>query len=460
MSVKEQRYLIAMMIFCCLANVRAQEPSSGEKKRFPAQISLVSPIGSREQHIFDYPIGTHGRQSFDYIYNFSLNILTGNVGGINGLEISGLMGQVEGDVNGVQLAGLGNVAGGNVNGIQIAGLGNVSNHVRGIQISGLGNVTDNVTGLQFTGLGNITDHLRGIQVAGLGNITNEMNGLQFSGFGNISADAKGLQVGGIANICDAFRGLQVGGLANVADNVSGLQVTGLANVADNMAGLQVGGLFNISADVSGVKIAGISNISDNVSGVNIGGIYNRTRTLRGFQFGLVSITDTIEKGISLAIVNIVKKDFYNEWELSFSDYANVALSYKMGAQKFYTIYTVGASFIKDDLWLAGIGFGNRTPLNHSFDFQPELIFHTYLPSDFKNVQYTSATHLKLGFVYNFNDKLGLSLAPSVYVMNADKSSVPGSEYYKVSPFGALYTHEKDNSRITIGLGVSLGLVLK
>ncbi len=438
MNSKRWYYLVSIwMLFCCLTNALAQEISSnettGDSKGFPAQVSIV------------YPLGTHGRQSANYIYNFSLNLFTGKIGGVNGLEISGLYGRVEGDMNGVQIAGLANAAGNMVNGIQIAGLGNASGNVKGIQISGLGNATDHVAGIQITGLGNVTDNMKGIQVAGLGNITNKMTGLQISGIGNVTDDAKGLQIGGLANVCDGFRGLQVGGIANIADNVSGLQV---------------GGLFNISANLAGLKIAGISNLSDKVSGVNISGAYNRTHTLRGVQFSIVSITDTIEKGASIAIVNIVKRGFYNEWELSFSDYANVALSYKMGTQKFYTIYTAGANFLEDKLWIAGIGFGNRTAISNRFDFQPELVFYNYFPSDFKNIQYTSATHLKLGFVYNINRKLGLSLAPSVYVMNADKGSKPGSDYYKTSPIGALYTNKSDNSLLTIGVGVTLGLSLR
>lgn len=427
-------FCLSLLLVCGFIGISAQETISSETKKFPAQISLF------------HPVGTHGQHSTDYVYNFSLNILKGKVGGVNGLEISGLFGSVAEDVNGVQIAGLGNVAGGAMNGIQIAGLGNVSGNVKGIQFSGLGNVTDDVAGIQISGLGNVTDNMKGIQFSGLGNVTDQMTGIQVGGIANISDDAKGLQVAGIANVCDEFRGLQVSGLVNVADNVTGLQVSGLFNVSDN---------------ASGMKIAGISNVSDRISGVSIAGIYNRTRTLRGFQLGIVNITDTIEKGISMAIVNIVKKDFYTEWEVSFSDDANVALSYKMGTRKFYTIYSVGAGFIEDNLWIAGIGFGNRTTIGNSgFDFQPELIYRYYLPSDFKDVQYTSATHLKLGFVYNLGEKLGLSLAPSVYVMNADKDSKPGSEYYKTSPIGAFYTHESDNSRLSIGWGISLGLILR
>jgi len=130
----------------------------------------------------------------------------------------------------------------------------------------------------------------------------------------------------------------------------------------------------------------------------------------------------------------------------------------MGTQKFYTIYTVGANFIEDNLWTIGIGFGNRTPLGSKFDFRPELVSCNYYPTKFKNVQSTFTTHLKFGFVYNINEKIGLSFAPSVYVMNSNRET--GAEHYKVSPFDALYTHEKNNRQTTMGAGISIGLSLR
>jgi len=201
-----------------------------------------------------------------------------------------------------------------------------------------------------------------------------------------------------------------------------------------MKGIQVGGLFNGAADVNGLQISGI---------------YNRSNILRGVQIGLVSVNDTIEKGFSISLVNIVKRGFYREWEASFSDYASVAVSYKMGTQKLYTIYSVGANFIEDNLWTVGIGFGNRTPLGSSFDFRPEFVSYNYYPMNFKNLQSTFSTHLKFGFVYNISEKFSLSLAPSAYVMNSNRKS--DTKHYKVSPFDAFYTHEKGRQWVLVSV---------
>ena len=361
-----------LTLFCYLTSsaLAQNTPNSNETKPFPAQFSIY------------YPFGTHGERSTDYIFNFSLNLVYGKTGGLNGVEISGLVGLVEGNASGVKVAGLGNGA----------------------------------------------DNMKGIQVGGL-----------FNGSGSI----KGIQVGGLFNGSGSVNGIQVGGLFNGSGSINGIQIGGLFNGSGAINGIQVGGLFNGAADMTGLQI---------------GGIYNRTETLKGLQIGLVSVNDTIEKGFSISLVNIVKRGFYREWEASFSDYANVAVSYKMGTQKFYTIYTVGANFINDNLWTVGIGFGNCTPLGNRFDFRPELVSYNYYPMNFKNVQSTFATHLKFGFVYSISEKFGFSLSPSIYVMNSDRKS--GAEHYKTSPFDAFYTHEKSNRQTTMGAGISLGLSLR
>jgi hypothetical protein len=313
-------------------------------------------------------------------------------------------------------------------------------------------------GMQIGGLFNAAADVKGLQIGGLVNAANDMEGLQIGGLINVADDVKGLQIGGLFNATDDMQGMQISGLFNAVDDMTGVQIGGLFNVADNMMGLQLGGLFNTAYNMQGVQIGGLFNVAGYANGLQIGGICNRSNTLRGVQIGLISINDTIEKGFPLSFVNIVKRGFYREWELSFSDYTNVALSYKMGMKRFYTIYSVGANFIEDNLWSVGFGFGNRTSLGSKFDFRPELISYNYYPLNFKNIQSVFATHLKFGFVYNFCEKFGLSLVPSVYVMHSSRKWY--QEHDKVSPIDAFYTHEKENQRTTIGGSVSIGLNLR
>ena len=238
-----------------------------------------------------------------------------------------------------------------------------------------------------------------------------------------------------------------------------MQFAGIANLSEHTKGVQFGGIANITERIEGAQFAGIANISKEVSGASFGGVFNRTGTLRGFQFGVVNVIDTIESGASMAIINIVKKDFYNEWSLSIADYQNIGFSYKMGIQKLYTIFTAGANFMKDNLWVFGIGFGNRTVLNEYFDFQPEIVSYQFFPNDFKNIQNTSATYLKFGFVYKLNEKLGIVFAPAIYYLNSNLKD--SGQAYKISPIKELYAKKfHDHNYFAFGAGISVGLVLK
>lgn len=400
MKFHAKNYLSAFILAAqSMAGLSAQEPAADGLEKFPAQIAIV------------YPMSTQGHRSVDYHYNFSFNLFTGKVGAVTGFEFGSFLNRVEREVKGVQLGGLFNLAQ-KVSGIQFAGSGNASKAANGVQIGGLGNITGDATGIQFGGLANISESVNGIQLGGLVNINKHMHGLQFAGITNLCEDNKGIQLAGIANVTGESDGFQFAGAVNVSNRVSG---------------------------------AGF-------------GLFNRTGALHGFQLGIVNVIDTVESGVSMAMINIVKKGFYREWALTFADYMNVGLSYKMGTQKLYTILSAGANLMGDKLWVTGIGFGKRAPLGRRIDFQPEIVAYNYYPYNFRNIQSVWSTHVKLGFVYRLNDKLGIVVAPGIYQFNCDMKD--GEQAYKLSPIRNLYSKEKNGYLNSIGIGISAGLVLR
>jgi hypothetical protein len=384
-----------------MAGLSAQETAAEEDlKSFPVQIGFV------------YPMTTQGEQTVNYRYHLSVNMLTGKVGAVTGVELGGLINRVERDVQGAQFGGLYNHVKRDVKGGQFGGLWNTARTVNGAQFGGLTNISDNHTGVQFAGIANISEHATGIQAAGITNICKEVTGLQMAGIANMNEQSKGVLCSGIANITDKSEGFQ---------------------------------------------LAGVANISNEVSGTGIAGIINRTGVLRGFQLGVVNVVDTVESGISMAVVNIVKKDFYREWALTFADYMNVGLSFKMGMRKFYSIFSTGVNFWEDNLWAFGFGFGNCTPLSrvrHIY-FQPEIVSYNYYLFDFKNNQ-ISSNHLKLGFVLKWNEKFGVVLAPGIYHLYRNLND--SGQTYKVSPVKEMYSTERNNRLHTFGAGISVGLI--
>ena len=55
-------------------------------------------LTSKVQVTFAYPLGSNGLNSLNYSNNFSLNILFGLNGGVDGVEIGGLMNYNKGEV--------------------------------------------------------------------------------------------------------------------------------------------------------------------------------------------------------------------------------------------------------------------------------------------------------------------------------------------------------------------------
>jgi hypothetical protein len=162
---------------------------------------------------------------------FSLNIIGGYNGGVEGVEIGGVFNIIKTNVWGMQAAGLTNIVTGKVQGFQIAGISNIiGGKITGMQVGGIFNHNKSkFIGLQVSGITNLQkDTLVGMQVAGIYN-RNDKN-------------VTGLQVAGIRNTTfGKMNGVQIA-LINYAYQNNGLQL-GLINVSDTARGTAIG-LFN------------------------------------------------------------------------------------------------------------------------------------------------------------------------------------------------------------------------
>ncbi|MEM9985991.1 MAG: hypothetical protein AAF804_12945 [Bacteroidota bacterium] len=154
------------------------------------------------------PLSTSGLSSGQYNHAFTINLIAGYHGGVNGIELGGFLNTVRRDVRGAQFAGFANIVGGSTNGLQSAGFLNLS-------IEGL-------NGIQTAGFANLSiQAVKGTQIAGFCNLaTGKVKGSQVAGFANLAANAvSGLQVAGFLNVTSRLEGLQIG-VANVADTVA------------------------------------------------------------------------------------------------------------------------------------------------------------------------------------------------------------------------------------------------
>ncbi|MDX2069199.1 MAG: STN domain-containing protein [Haliscomenobacter sp.] len=287
------------------------------KKNLPrlAQISLLPFLGSN----FVQSARTTNR--------VSVNLLWGHNGGVEGLEIGGLMNSIRNDVQGIQIAGLGNTVGDDVLGTQAAGLFNIA-----------------------------TDTMVGVQGAGLFNILGRGSALQGAGLFNIARHD--------------FAGVQAAGLFNIAGkNSRAVQVGGLFNVSGGRTRLQVSPLFNIAKDVNNGQLSTIINVA---------------RQVKGVQIGLINVADTVS-GVTIGLLNLVRKG-YNRVELSTSESFLGNLAFKIGVKPFYNIFYLGARIseaqnpgnnteesIKELTWGLGYGFGTAFSLGKRTLSNLELI---------------------------------------------------------------------------------------
>lgn len=161
---------IAIAVTLMSSNISAQE---NEKKSTQSS-----------QFTFAYPLGTNGVDAISISNNFSINALYGVNGGLNGLEIGGIMNYNHGDVHGVQFAGVANVNKEKTEGFMCAGFYNLSmDDAKGVQMADINNALGDFSGVQM-GVINYAKRLNGVQI-GLINVVGEDNGATPIGLINI-----------------------------------------------------------------------------------------------------------------------------------------------------------------------------------------------------------------------------------------------------------------------------------
>ena len=292
----------------------ADEGNTGQKRL--AQISLLPMLG------------TNAGASPKVSNHFSVNVFWGTNGGVEGVEVGGLVNSVTKDVAGIQVAGLGN---------------RVGHHLYGIQIGGL--------------------------------------------FNSVRENVYGIQVGGLFNTTGAATAIQIGGLFNVVSgDFAGVQTAGLFNVSTGAAeGVQVASLFNTSKGKTKTQVASLFNVAGDVDWGQVGLLFNAARKVKGFQIGLINISDSIS-GMPIGLLNLVRHG-YNRVEFAGSEafYGNFAL--KLGARSFYNIFQLGLRW--DDLsipqngaepktgkyysWGLGYGFGTAAGLGRQTTVNLEAV---------------------------------------------------------------------------------------
>lgn len=384
-------------------------------------------------------IGTSAPNSATVNVNYSLNLLSGRHNSLDGLEFGGIYNRHETYAYGFQFAGLGNYVGDNVRGFQFAGLINRSKgNVKGLQMSGLTNLgSGNLEGLQLGGL--------------LNTASSKSTGAQFSFGGNLM---KGNLTGG-----------QVSFVGNVTQgNLNGPQFSMGANiVSDSLRGIQIGGALNSAKYVKGAQLSfGINIAGEKVNGFQLG-TFNRAHKLSGLQIGLINVVDSLEKGATIGLLNLVKNG-KTEFAIDHNDVDHVRLTFRTGTTGFYNIYTVGFRLLESDitnddnlLINYGFGFGTEKNLKKNFFFNLELISSVLYNTEDKEQLFNLLNRLHANIGFRAKKWLAFSGGPVLNVFVTDEYNNETGETSQLGNKKSFFDKKSNAEVIKMWLGYSFSV---
>ena len=360
-------------------SITTTEPTVRETK--PLQLTFV------------YPLGTGGVNAFHNEYNFSLNVLGGATGKVNGVELGGIINVNKFSVKGVQAAGV----------------------------------------INFTGISSNTEY--------------RSNAVQLAGVINYNNKGISEQIGGCINLGDTAN-VQLAGVVNLAKRKANVQISGTVNAAKESE-VQIGGVINASKTAK-AQIAGTVNIASE-SKYQISGVFNGTQK-GGFQLGLVNVRDSID-GVSIGLVNIVKKDGLMQGEISTGEIIHLAGSFRSGSKKLYGIVTLGYNF-SDDFWAWGYGLGTMFTLSNMLGLNIEAVHYNLNNSIFNNERYQGLVQVRPTLNVEFAKHFNIFAGPTLNLSIIDPSDIKFS-----LPYNSLWNTETNRRELNAWVGFTAGIRL-
>lgn len=254
---------------------------------------------------------------------------------------------------------------------------------------------------------------------------------------------------------------EFGGIYNVNSFLTkGLQFAGVANYSGyTEKAVQFAGVTNIAAGGSTpFQLAGIANVANEVTGLQLSGIVNVAKRVKGVQFALFNYAEESD-GVSVGLINIVKNGGKHEFEVSFSEALNTAVSFKLGTDKFYTIFSGGVNYINKPVeYAAGLGFGTHIDWKKGWGNQIEVMGYTLTEQgSFKNEELNMLTQLKFTVSKEFAPHFKAFAGPVVNMTISDcfnpETGVKGSS---LSPW-SMWKNDSESTRLNGWIGFSAGV---
>lgn len=422
------------------------EPVQKKKKdRRKVASNSDSMDSTNRHHLFQISllpgIGTSAPSSEQVSVNYSFNLLSGRHRSLHGAEIGWIYNRQETFARGFQWGGIGNYVGGEFRGLQFAGLLNL--------------VNGDINGWQFSGFLNLgSGKLRGVQSAGLLNIAaGNSIGTQLAFGGNFQ---KGNLTGGQAAMAGNFN----------KGNLAGVQLTMGANVvSDSLKGIQMGGLYNSADYTRGAQFSLGANVAkEKARGFQMGA-FNYASRLSGVQLGFINVVDSLEKGATIGLINIVKNG-KTDFGLDHNDIDHVRLSFRTGTNRFYNIYVAGFRLLESNsdandndhlLINYGLGFGTEKSLKKNFFLNLELISTLLYNTEdsYQHFNWLNRLHANIGF--RATKWLAFSGGPVLNVFATDQFNEETRETSELGNKKGFFENQTSSTLVKAWVGYSFSV---
>jgi hypothetical protein len=287
------------------------------------------------------------------------------------------------------------------------------------------------------------------------------NNFSFNILYGLNGGLNGVEIGSILNYNRGkVKGFQLAGVSNINTGFSnGFLLSGVSNVCrDSTAGFLLSGVLNYSKGNSkGFQLATVNIAANEMKGVQLG-VVNYAKKIKGFQLGVINILRDAEKAVPIGLFSIVKKGLY-EIEITGGEAIYSNLNYKMGVEKFYTIFKIGyASYKNNPVYSTGLGFGGNLSLSDKQKISIDLSCNSLVYDNDWKGKLNLLNKADFNYKHSFSNNLSLLAGPSLNVY-VTKEKVEG-EYGTLNIPYTISAKEWSGGKTFMWVGLNAGLSLK
>jgi len=192
--------------------------------------------------------------------------------------------------------------------------------------------------------------------------------------------------------------------------------------------------------------------------LQLAGFVNVTKQLSGAQIGVFNYVDSLENGIPIGVLSIVKNG-YRTFELSTSETLYGIASFKTGTCNFYNIFSAGVGLRNyQTLWGFGYGIGTLIDLSDKIDLTIEAqSFQINENGGF--IDYMNLWN-KITIQPSFQLKPGLQIfgGPTINgIVSATKDNEGNPVHSSIAPYTTYSKVYSDGTKLEIYPGFSVGV---